>query len=57
MLGQGYSEKIDMKYYYCDEVQHQEINCKEIFENVKGNIVQNMGSNDESIAELGLLVL
>ena len=46
-----------MQCYYCDKVQHQEIDCKEIFENTKENIAQNMGSDEESIAELGLLVL
>ena len=46
-----------MQCFYCDKMQHQEFNYKEIHENVKENIAQDNGCDDESIAELGLLVL
>ncbi len=57
MLEQGNIGEVDIQCYYCDKLQHQEINCKDIFENAKENIAEDNGSDDESIAELGLLVL
>ena len=46
-----------MTCYYCGKKGHYAGECKERLANEKGNVARDMDSDDESIAELGLLVL
>ncbi len=55
---QGYKGKCNVTCsYYCRKKGHYAGDCKERLANEKGNIAREMGSDDKSIAELGLLVL
>ncbi len=54
---QGHKGKCDVTCYYCGEKGHYAGEFKGRLANERGNIARGIGSDDESIAELGLLVL